>query len=169
MVLSFTANAGGLWAIPLVVLGIAAFFGYVWSLASYRPNGGRWVVVPAMALFFASLVLGNIGGHSLWLSAFGETVRCNVVEVQSHKHTRSPTTYSNTLDCGGRQLSYRPTTGHEVADVGARLSVVVDRTGFVSNLEAAKVNLGHSLLFPLGLLVNAAFIAFVARRPVREP
>lgn len=167
MVASFTSNAGGLWVLPLVFSGIAALFGYVFSLASYRPRGERWVLVPAMLMFVASLFLANIGGHSLWLTAFGETLHCKVVGVESHSSRRSPTSYSNKLECGDRKLDYHPTMYRTAHEPGSEMDIVVDRTGFVRNLEPDKVTAGRSLLLLLCVLMNAAFILFVARRPVR--
>ncbi|KJK47469.1 hypothetical protein UK23_20090 [Lentzea aerocolonigenes] len=39
----------------------------------------------------------------------------------------------------------------------------------VDSLEPDKTTLMYGLLLPLAVLLNAAFILFVARRPVREP
>ncbi|SMD23971.1 hypothetical protein [Lentzea albidocapillata] len=80
-------------------------------------------------------------------------------------HRRSPNTYSNELQCGDRKVTYLPSMYREVHEVGAEMDIVVDKSGFVPNLEPDKVGLGHSL----ALLMNAAFIFLVAWFPVRSP
>lgn len=142
---------------------------YVITLAKYRPKSSKWAGLTAMVIGLATLFPAHIGGHSLWLSAFGETLHCKVISIDSIPSRSSPTTYKNKLQCGDRQLEYHPSTYRSAQKPGAQMDIVVDRTGIVPNLEPDKVGPGNSLLFVLALLVNGVFIFLVARLPVREP
>lgn len=57
----------------------------------------------------------------------------------------------------------------EVHEVGTEMDIVVDTTGVVPGLEPDKGGLGHSLMLLVALLMNAAFIFFVAWLPVHSP
>lgn len=168
MLVAFTSNAGGLWAIPLVLLGIAAMFGYVFPLATYRPQGEKWVFVPAMLIFFATGFLANAGGHSLWLSVVGETVHCRVDDVERHSSTRGSASFSNTLVCGDKKLKYSPTNFRSAKPINTETNFVIDKTGFVGILEPDQVSWKYNLIFLAGLLMNAAFMLLVARLPNRQ-
>jgi hypothetical protein len=173
MIICFLGNAYdhglGVWPVPLMIfVGLPAFIGYWLPLGSYRPRGGL-VVLTAMLLYATTSFLANIGSHSLWLTKFGETVHCRVVNVERHQSTRGSDTFSNNLTCGGRKLSYSPTTFRSAKTVGAEMDVVVDRTGFVGSLEPDQVTWKYSVLLILGLLANAGFMLLVALLPAREP
>jgi hypothetical protein len=173
MAVSFMLNAYDsetrIWPIPLVFLAIPALICYAVPLANYRPKGEKWVLLPAIVVFVASVFPANIGGHSLWLSVFGDIVHCRVDKVVRHKSTRGSDTFSNDLVCGDRKLTFRPTKFRSVKAVGTEMDLVVDRTGFVGGLEPDQVSTTYNLIFVLGLLMNGAFMLLVARRPVRDP
>lgn len=142
---------------------------YVLDLGGYRSKPSRWAGLPAMVIGIATIFPADIGSHSLWLSAFGETLHCQVISIQEHPSRRGSTTYSNELQCGDRQLHYSPTSSHSARKAGTEMDIVVDKTGVVPNLEPDKVGLGHSLMLLVALLMNAAFIFLVAWLPVRSP
>ncbi|MGW6446535.1 hypothetical protein [Lentzea sp. NPDC055074] len=91
--------------------------------------------MPAVALFVAGFFPASIGGHSLWLTAFGETVHCCVDSVERHKSTRGSGSFSAHLRCGDRELALSPTQSGKVEQVGTELDVVADRTGLFSRAE----------------------------------
>ncbi|MFJ8963818.1 hypothetical protein ACIRG5_30955 [Lentzea sp. NPDC102401] len=142
---------------------------YIPIVGGYRPKPSRWAGIPAMVIGIVTIFPSNIGSHSLWLTAFGETLHCKVISIQEHPGRRGPTTYSNELRCGDRQVHYTPTSSHSAQDPGTEMDIVVDKTGFVPNLEPDKVGLGHSLMLLLAVLMNGAFVFLVAWLPVREP
>jgi hypothetical protein len=157
-------------AVIVVAFALAILWlGYVFTLTGYRPKTSRWELLPAMALGIVTIFPANIGSHSLWLTAYGETLHCKVTSIETHVHRRSPNTYSNELQCGDRRVTYQPSMYREVHEAGAEMDIVVDKTGFVPNLEPDKVGLGHSLMLLVALLMNAAFIFLIAWLPVREP
>lgn len=164
---SFLVMAVGKAVIIIAFAGLACVIGYAVVLGNYRQE--KWPGLAALVIGIATLFPANIGGHSLWLTAFGETLHCKVISVESHLNRRSPTTYSNKLQCGGRQLDYHPTMYRSVKNPGLEMDVVVDRTGLVPNLEPGKVGLGHNLLFLLAVGMNAGLILLVARLPIRRP
>lgn len=170
MVVCFLTNTGHMWVIAVIVAGgLPAFFGYIVGLASHRSKGEGWVILSAMAIFFLTIAPASIGSHSLWLTVFGDTLHCKVVSIETHKSTRSPNTYSNTLDCAGRKIDYKPSIYLEVLEPGSTMDIVVDRTGFLAPLEPERVGLGFNLFLLAGVLVNAAFMLLVARLPARRP
>lgn len=142
---------------------------YVIALANYRPKPSKWAGLTAMAIGIATLFPANIGSHSLWLTAHGETLHCNVISIETHPARTSPTTYSSKLRCGDREADSDPTTYQAVRKPGTKMDIIVDRTGFVPNLEFDKVGLGHNLLLLLAVLMNGVFIYLVAWIPLREP
>jgi hypothetical protein len=142
---------------------------YILTVGGYRPKPSRWAGLPAMALGIITIFPANIGSHSLWLTVYGETLRCKVTSIDTHVHRRSPNTYSNGLQCGDRQVTYHPSMYRDVYKVGAKMDIVVDKTGFVPNLEPDKVGLGHSLMLLLAGLMTGVFVFLVAWLPVREP
>lgn len=101
--------------------------------------------------------------------AFGKSERCKVISVDSHPSSSGSTQWSNELDCGDRTLTYWPSLGYSVEDVGHEVDVVVDKVGFVRELEQGKVNLELDLLFLFAVLMNGVLIFCVARLPVRAP
>lgn len=142
---------------------------YVITLGNYRPKSSKWAGLTAMALGIATLFPANIGGHSLWLTAYGETLHCKVVSIDAVPSRTSPTTYKNKLQCGDRQLEYHPSMYRSAQKPGTEMGIVVDKTGVVPNLEPDKVTPGHSLLLLLALLMNGALIFLIAWLPVRAP
>ncbi|MEU3650193.1 hypothetical protein AB0E59_42985 [Lentzea sp. NPDC034063] len=166
---AFLFMAVGKAFIVVALATLACLIFYVLAVGGYRPKPSRWAGLPAMVIGIVTLFPSNIGSHSLWLTAFGETLHCEVISVQEHLGRRGPTTYSNELRCGDRQVHYTPTSSHSAKDPGAEMDIVVDRTGFVPNLEPDKVGLGHSLMLLLAVLMNGVFVFLVAWLPVREP
>jgi hypothetical protein len=172
VIICFLGNAYdhglGVWPVPLMIfVGLPAFVGYWLPLGSYRPRGAL-VVITAMLLFATTSFLANIGSHSLWLTKFGETVHCQVDNVERHKSTRGSDTFSNDLTCGDRKLTYLPTKFRSAKPVGTEMDLVVDKTGFVGSLEPDQVTWKYNLLL-LGVLMNAVFMLLVALLPARAP
>lgn len=156
-------------AFILVAFAVAAcLIFYVLAAGGYRPKPSRWAGLPAIVIGIVTVFPSNVGSHSLWLTAFGDNLHCDVISVQEHPGRRGPMTYSNELRCGDRQVHYTPTSSHSAQKPGAEMDLVVDRTGFVPHLEPDKVGPGRSLMLLVALLMNAAFIFLVAWLPVRE-
>ncbi|SDN94381.1 hypothetical protein [Lentzea jiangxiensis] len=126
-------------------------------------------MVPALAVFVGSLFPAGIGGHSVWLTAFGETLRCRVDAVERHPSSRGADSFTTHLRCGDRELELSPTGARKAKPVGAELDVVVDGTGFFTSLERDEVSWLHNALFAIGLLGSARFVLLVVRLPVRRP
>ncbi|MDX8053574.1 hypothetical protein SK571_29740 [Lentzea sp. BCCO 10_0798] len=166
---SFLFMAVGKAFILVAFAMVACLIFYVLAVGGYRPRPSRWAGLPAMVIGIVTVFPSNVGSHSLWLTAFGENLHCNVISIQEHPGRRGPTTYSNELRCGDRQVHYTPTSSRSARNPGAEMDIVVDRTGFVPNLEPDKVGLGHSLMLLVALLMNGVFIFLVAWLPVREP
>lgn len=164
--LSSTSRVGLI--IALGFLSMAALPLFLIAVGNYRPKGERWMVLPAFVLFFGSLFPAGIGGHSLWLTAFGETLQCRVDNIERHSSSRGADTFSADLRCGDRKLDFFPTNFRSVRPVGTEMDVVVDRTDFVDSLEPDEVSWWRNLLFLAGLLLNAGFILLVARLPIRS-
>jgi hypothetical protein len=146
--------------------GMACLVGYTITLGNYRQE--KWPFLTTLVLGFATFFPAHVGSHSVWLSAFGETVHCKVISIVEVPHRTSPNTFKNKLQCGERQLDYTPTSYHSAQKPGTEMDLVVDKMGVVPNLEPDKVGLGYNLLFVLAVLMNAAFIFLVAWLPVRE-
>ncbi|GAB2819074.1 hypothetical protein GCM10027200_18300 [Lentzea nigeriaca] len=163
----FMSHAGGPWLILLVAVSVATFIVYLGALAGYRPKGEKWAIVPTMLILFASFVLTYIGSHSLWLTAFGETVHCKVIDIETHKSGKG-STLSNNLDCNGRKSDHVPSWSNYVQKPGTEMDIVVDKKGFVGSLEPDEVTPGHNLLLLGVVLLNAALMLLVARLPVRQ-
>lgn len=157
-------------AVIVVAFAVAVcWLGYVYTLMGYRPKSSKWEFLPVLVLGVATLFPANIGGHSLWLTAYGETLHCKVVSIDAVPSRTSPTTYKNKLQCGDRQLEYHPSMYRSAQKPGTEMDIVVDRTGVVPDLEPDKVTPGRSLLLLLALLMNGALIFLIAWLPVREP
>ncbi|SFR11831.1 hypothetical protein SAMN04488564_103674 [Lentzea waywayandensis] len=168
MVGSFLPNTPASNLMVLFILATAiCLIGYGATVSGYR-RPEKWPMFTALAIGVVTVFAVNTGGHSLWLTAFGESLRCKVISVDSHSSSRGSTQWSNELDCGGRTLTYWPSLGHTVEDVGREVDVVVDKARFVRELEPGKVSLGFNLLFLLALLMNGAFVFLVAWLPVRK-
>lgn len=163
----FLIMAVGNAVIVVAFAAMACLIGYTIILGNYRPE--KWPFVVTLLIGVATFFPAHIGSHSLWLTTFGETLHCSVISIESHPGRRSPTTYSNKLQCADRQLNYVPTMYHSVQKPGTEMDIVVDRTGVAPNLEPAKVGLGHNLLFLLAVLMNGVLIFLVVWLPVREP
>lgn len=168
-VTGFLSSSGKLAVIlPLGFLSMAALPLFIASLGNYRAKAERWMLIPAVVIFIGSFFPASIGGHSLWLTAFGETVHCRVDEVVRHKSTRGSDSFSADLVCGDRKLTFFPTRFRKVKPVNTELDVVVDKTGFFGSLEPDQVSWRYNLLFLVGLLISGGFIVLVARLPVRK-
>lgn len=170
-VTGFLSSTGKLWLVlPLGFLSMAALPLFIASLGSYRPRTERWMLIPAIVLFIGSLFPAGIGGHSLWLTAFGETVHCRVDSINRHSSSRGADRFSANLVCGGdRKVRFFPTNFRKVKPVNTEMDVVVDRTGFFGSLEPDEVSWRYNLFFLVGLLVSGGFIFLVAWLPVRNP
>ncbi|MFJ5991239.1 hypothetical protein [Lentzea sp. NPDC092896] len=154
--------------VVFILVAAVCLIGYGAALSGYR-RPEKWPMFTALAIGVVTAFAVNTGGHSLWLTAFGEPVHCKVISVDSHSSSRGSTQWSNELDCGGRTLTYWPSIGYTVEDAGREVDVVVDEAGFVRELEPGKVNLGFNLMLLLAVLVNGVFVFLVAWLPVREP
>ncbi|WP_434439364.1 hypothetical protein [Lentzea sp. E54] len=166
----FLSNTGQIGLIiPLGFLSMAALPFWVIALGDFRPKGERWVAIPALLIFVGSLFPAGIGGHSLWLTAFGETQHCRVESIERHHSSRGSDSFSADLLCGDRKLTFFPTNFREVKPVNTEMDVVTDKTGFFTSIEPDQVSWRYNLFFLAGLLVTAAFMLFVAWLPVRDP
>ncbi|GHH46329.1 hypothetical protein [Lentzea cavernae] len=166
---SFLLMAVGKAFILVALAMVVCLIFYVLDAGSYRPRPSRWAGLPAMAIGIITIFPANVGSHSLWLTTFGETAHCRVISIQEHPGRRGPTTYSNELQCGDRQLHYSPTSSHSAQDPGTEMDVVIDRTGVAGNLEPDEVGLAQNLLLLLAVLMNGVFLFLVAWLPVRDP
>ncbi|MET9224914.1 hypothetical protein [Lentzea sp. NPDC003310] len=155
--------------VGLGFLSMVALAAWVIALGRLRPSTERWMIVPELLVFVGSLFPAAIGGHSVWLSVFGETAHCRVDTVERHPSTRGSDSFTAGLRCGDRMLELAPTKAQGVKPVGTELDVVVDRTGFFTNLERDEVSGWRNVLFLVGLLISAGFLALVALLPVRRP
>ncbi|MFI6096941.1 hypothetical protein ACIA8G_15370 [Lentzea sp. NPDC051213] len=166
---SFLIMAVGKAVIVVAFALMICWLGYVYTVLGYRPKTSKWELLPAMALGIITLFPANIGSHSLWLTAYGETLHCTVTSIETHVNRRSPNSYSNELRCGDRQVHYTPSMYRSAQKPGSEMDIVVDRTGFIPSLEPDKVALWRNLLLLLAVLMNAVFFFLVAWLPVREP
>jgi hypothetical protein len=166
----FLSSTGKLVVIlPLAFLSLAALPFYLGSLLNYRSGKERWVFTPGLLIFVGSLVPASIGGHSVWLTTFGETLHCRVENVERHPSSRGSDSFSADLLCGDRKLTFFPAKSRPVKPVSTELDVVVDKTGFFGTLEPEQISWRYNLLFLAGLLASGGFIFLVAWLPVREP
>ncbi len=168
VVSGFLINARG--PVPLiallVVVACAAVAGY--ALLKLRP-GSSGIVAPPLAVF-ALTALSFVGGDSLWLTALGDRVSCEVVSVNTHTSRRAPTSYSNDLMCGAQRItSHFPATDDRLGKPGDRVDLVLDRTGVVRVLAPEKVTWWRNLLVPAAAVAGAVFVVLVLRLPRRSP
>jgi hypothetical protein len=154
--------------VVFILATVACLIGYGVTLSGYR-RPEKWPMFTGLVIGIVTVFAVNFGGHSLWLTAFGESAQCKVISVDSHSSSRGSTQWSNELDCGDRTLTYWPSLGYSVEDVGHDVDVVLYKVGFVRELEQGKVNLGLDLLFLLAVLMNGVLVFLVARLPVRQP
>ncbi|WP_433043659.1 hypothetical protein [Dactylosporangium sp. CS-033363] len=144
------------------VLGFAAAFA-VCSVA-FESNLAGWLAFPA-ALVLA--FTGPLGAQPLWLSVFGESEQCRVLDYDTNLRSsrgRSSTNYEYTLTCG------RLATGRHHA-VGSMVTVVFDRTGVVRpSFAADRPTGGAALWLWIGVLVPVAALgAFALGRAKVHP
>lgn len=166
----FLSNTGEVGLIvALGFLSVAALPFWIIALGRLRPKGGGWLLIAALAVFVGSLFPAGIGGHSVWLTAFGETLHCRVDTVERHPSSRGADSFTAHLRCGDSELKLSPTGARKAKPVGAELDVVVDETGFFTSLERDEVSWLHNALFAIGLLGSAGFVLLVARLPARRP
>ncbi|WP_157528894.1 hypothetical protein [Nocardia sp. NRRL S-836] len=150
----------------LVVVACAALAGY--ALLKLRPASSGIVAPPLVV--FALAALGFTGGDSLWLTAFGDQVSCEVVSVNTHTSRRSPTSYSNDLMCGSQRIaSHFPDNADQLGKPGDRVGLVIDRTGVVRVLAPSKVTWWRNLLVPAAAVLGATYVVLVVRLPRRRP
>jgi hypothetical protein len=153
-----------LFAVLIVVLGML-LAGY--AVVKLRPGTTGVLAAPIVVLVVAAL--SGTGGHSLWLTMFGDETSCEVTGVNTHVGRRSPTTYSNSLTCGSRHVDvHTPADGH-VDQPGERTGLVLDRFGVLLPLEPAEVAWWRNVLVPTAAVTGAVFVLFVLRRPRWEP
>ncbi|MEU0882209.1 hypothetical protein ABZ345_26630 [Lentzea sp. NPDC005914] len=144
--------------------GAAAWF----ATARLRPwsSTSAWALLVVVAIAFVS----SVGMKSLWLSAYGETADgCLVTERSEHTSRRSPSTYTNELSCGSRQIHYRPSPGYTSKQVGERIDLVIDRTGLAGYAEPSTIKPMISAFVGVAGLAGLGFIAVVLWWPAKKP
>lgn len=163
----FVANGAGRWALICAPVVLLSWLALMPCLERLRPKSSLDAVVGFMAVFIPLFTF--MGGHSLWLTAVGDRLSdCEVTAVNTHTHTRSPNSYTNDITCGDRKLVYTPSWGVDAREKGERVDLVVDPTGFTSDLEPAKVSVGRNLLIPLAVAWGAGSIVLVLKLPRRN-
>lgn len=163
----FLANGAGRWALICAPVVLVSLLALIPCLERLRPKGSVDAWIGFMAVFIP--LFTYMGGHSLWLTAFGERLRnCEVTSVNTHTHRRSPDSYTNDITCGDRKLVYTPSWGVNAKEKGERVDLVVDRLGFTWNLEPAKVSAGRNLLVPLAAAWGVGSVLLVLKLPRKE-
>ncbi|GHH46310.1 hypothetical protein [Lentzea cavernae] len=153
-------------AVPVVVVcAFAAGF----AMLKLRPKSTGLLAAPLAVLAVAGLCA--FGGHSLWLTTFGDVSSCEVVSVNKHTSSKSPTSYSNDLLCGSQRIpSHFPSGGQdELRRTGDRVDLVLDRTGVVRVLEPAELAWWRNALVPIAAVVGVAFVLVVLKRRRWKP
>ncbi|MEU7479195.1 hypothetical protein AB0A63_24630 [Lentzea sp. NPDC042327] len=125
-----------LFAVLIVVLSLP-LSGYL--MAKARPGTTAVLAAPIAVLVVAAL--SGTGGHSLWLTVFGEKASWAVTAVNTHVGRRSPTSYSNSLACGAHRVEVHTPSSGKVNQPGV----------------------------PTAATTAVAFVLMVLRWPRREP
>lgn len=166
-VAGFVFNGAGRWAMAGAPIALVGWLALMPCLERLRPKSSLDAWVGFMALFIP--LFTYMGGHSLWLTAFGERLTsCEVTAVNTHSNRRSPDSYTNDITCGDRKLVYTPSWGMKAKDEGERVDLVVDRSGFMLDLEPAKVTTSRNLLVPLAAAWGVGSVLLVLKVPRKE-
>ena len=164
----FVFNGAGRWALIGAPVALVSWLALMPCLERLRPKSSLDAWVGFMAVFIPLFIY--VGGHSLWLTAFGERLTgCEVTAVNTHANRRSPDSYTNDITCGDRKLVYTPSWGVDAKEKGERVDLVVDRLGFTLALEPAKVSTARNLLVPVAAAWGVGSILLVLRAPRRTP
>ncbi|MET9625893.1 hypothetical protein ABZX92_00390 [Lentzea sp. NPDC006480] len=148
----------------VLVCGATAWF----ATARLRPwsSTSAWATFGVVAIAFVS----SVGMKSLWLSTYGEAANgCLVTKRSEHPSRRSPTTYSNELSCGSKQIHYRPSSDYSAKPVGERIDLVIDRTGLGVYAEPGTIKPTTSAVVGVAGLLGAGFVGAVLWWPVKKP
>lgn len=150
--------------VPLVLAAAVAAW---YSMRRLRPKttGSFWA--PVVLVIVGAL--SAAGSESLWFTAFGELEECGVTSVRTETPRRSPSYRYNELDCGASKISHYLVGGHGHEQVGARVDLVLDRTGFARYAEPTDISPLRNSLVGLSVLVAIVFIVLVLRWPRRKP
>ncbi|SER91251.1 hypothetical protein [Lentzea albida] len=154
-------------AVPVVIVCV---FAAGFAMLKLRPASTSVLAAPLAVIAVAGLCA--FGGHSLWLTAFGEHVPdCEVVSVNKHTSSKSATTFSNDLLCGSRTISsHSPAGGQdELREPGDRVALVLDRTGSFRVLEPGEPAWWRNVLAPVAAALGVAFVVAVLRAPRWKP
>lgn len=109
----FAFNGANRWAIVAAPVALVSWLALRSCLERLRPKSSVDAWVGFLALFIP--LFTYLGGHSLWLTAFGERLTdCEVTAVTTHTHRKSPDSFTNDITCGDRKLVYVPSRGFEV-------------------------------------------------------
>lgn len=166
-VAGFVFNGAGRWAMAGAPIALVSWLALMPCLERLRPKSSLDAWVGFLAVFIP--LFTYIGGHSLWLTAFGERLTsCEVTAVNTHSNRRSPDSSTNDITCGDRTLVYTPSWGVQAKEKGERVDLVVDRLGFTLNLEPDKVSTGRNLLVPLAFAWGVGSVFLVIKLPRRE-
>jgi hypothetical protein len=157
---------------PLIAVAVAILCAFLagFSVLKLRPGTTSLLAAPLAVLVVTGLSIA--GSHSLWLMLFGEHASaCEVISVNKHTGSRSPTSYSNDLMCGSQRISsHFPYGGQdEVRKPGDRVDLIIDRTGLVRVLEPSEVSWWRNLLVPTAAATGVAFVLVVLKRPKWKP
>lgn len=164
----FVFNGSGRWALIGAPVVLVSWLGLMPCLERLRPTSSLDAWVGFMAVVIPLCMY--VGGHSLWLTAFGERLTgCEITAVNTHANRRSPDSRTNDITCGDRKLVYTPSWGIDAKEKGETVDLVVDRLGFTLALEPAKVSTARNLLVPLAAAWGVGSVLLVLRAPRRTP
>lgn len=168
----FAASFLALTRAPLALITVplvgACAAGSWYAQRRVRPKTTKSVLAPLAVILVG--VLCAAGSESLWLSAFGETHRgCVVTSVHTETPRRSPSYQYNELNCGSSKVDHYRDARSGYKQVGERVDLVLDRTGFAGYAEPGTVSSLRSSLVGVAVVISIAFVLLTLRLPRRAP
>lgn len=148
---------GGMLALPVVVGLLTKRFG---------------LAVVAFAVSVVGMVVGIQFAAPTWMAFAGEVLpSCEVVGKRTVQQRTAPSYEVSEVDCGGRALDYRPlvSSSEPIGKVGARTSLVADRTGVLPPVRPSDVTAVAPWAVGGTTLLGLLFIAYAATRPLVPP
>lgn len=165
----FLPGMPGLAPLIVVPVGVVCVFLAGFAMLKLRPKSTGLLAAPLAVMVVTGLTV--VGGHSLWLTTFGDQVSgCEVISVNKHTSSRSPTSFSNDVMFGSQKVpSHFPPSQDELRKPGDRVDLVIDRTGVVRVLEPSELTWGRNVLVPVAAAVGVAFVLVVLQRRRWKP